>query len=140
MHNFSFSHNDIKWKWLWLLCFMLKVMLSVYVELVASILAWLEKNLNFKWHEAKDSSWDAKLCLQDGTSQHICIMYYGSRAFFICSFFMWIAQLSSQCTLECSQVVHNGQLSDNTWPEKVARRAKAFQMLMGFQYTESGCS
>lgn len=41
-------------------------------------------------------------------------------------------------SMECSQGVHNGHLSDYTLPEELTLTAKAFQLLMGFQHTESG--
>lgn len=38
-------------------------------------------------------------------------------------------------SMQGSQNVHNGHLSDHTLPEK----AKSFHLLMGFQYTEAAC-
>lgn len=38
-------------------------------------------------------------------------------------------------SMQVSQNVHNGHLSNHTLPEK----AKSFHLLMGFQYTESAC-
>lgn len=148
MYNFNFSNNDIKSKWLWLLCFVLKVMLSDCVKWVSCKHAGLigplwKQTLNFKWHEAKDRLWDAELCPCSGTSQHDYIVDCVSNQKGVVLLVIFLSKLlscpkrSKVHSMECSQGVHNRYLSNYTLP-KVTVTVRAFQRLTVFQYTESG--
>lgn len=147
MYSFIFS-NDTKSKWLWLLYFVLKVMLSDCVKWVSCKHAGLiapvwKQTLNFKWREAKDRLWDAELCPRSGTSQHDYIVDCVSSQKGVVLLVNFLSKLCSSPqrskvhSVECSQGVHNRYLSHYTLPE-VTLTAKTFRWLTVFQYTESG--